>query len=498
MSTRRLATTHRADGPVQQAFIIAVAAAAAGLAVARWGSWALLMAFVPLLTIIAEKRVRPPGGWKKASDWSELSSWNEPGGWKGPLLHLLIVSVFVESLGVGPLSIGRLLSVAAVIAIIYALYADGWRVNAAIVTRGLPVFALVVSYAVSGFWSHHRDDWLFALGQLALALAYFGAFALLLDTDDTQRQLHPLMRTYAFGSIGAAVIAAIQGLVLHRAVGLQGDPNIFALYQVMAVPVVFGLARRAHLAGAPRQRNAWLAALPLLGVSILASGSRGGIAALVVTIVAISTLARASTVHRLVAAAVTAGLIITVSLLTNARATNVGDDRASGRMDIWIVSWQTFSGRAWSGIGAGNLKPESVHLLETTPGVELVKSHLLLSAGIEVHNLYLEALVERGVFGLAILLWMLIQAGFLLNRARHLVSDPVAAALTPMLLAFTVAAFFLSVPNNKMLWILVGLSAALPTGRAISRRGPAMAGVHAVAGQRFAPSEPAVPGRQHA
>jgi O-antigen ligase len=152
-----------------------------------------------------------------------------------------------------------------------------------------------------------------------------------------------------------------------------------------------------------------------------------------------------------------------VALLLDDRyaPSRVSSDRASGRIDIWHTAWQAFLDHPWTGIGAGNYVPSSIERLTTVPGVELVKSHLLLGEGIEVHNIYLEALAERGVFGLATLLLVIGYTGWALLVAARRFRTPAVAALFPMLMAYCVAAFFLSVSNSKLLWMLAGLAVAL-------------------------------------
>jgi O-antigen ligase len=172
-----------------------------------------------------------------------------------------------------------------------------------------------------------------------------------------------------------------------------------------------------------------------------------------------------------VAALLAMVLMGSIAAVTSARVdpTRVSTDRASGRIDIWYVAWHAFLDQPLTGIGSGNFVPRSVELLTSVPGVELVKSHLLESTGIEVHNLYLEALTERGVGGLAVLLWLLAATARGLARARS-PNRPELDCLLPMLLAFAVAAFFLSIANNKLLWMLVGLSVLLPAGSTIHSR----------------------------
>jgi O-antigen ligase len=332
--------------------------------------------------------------------------------------------------------------------------------------HSMPVLALVAVYVASGLWADNTRAWLFALGQLALAVAFYLAFATLPSMARPADVVRPLLRTYVLGAVLAAGIGLAQVPSQSRAVGLQGDPNIYAMYQVAALPALVCLARTASGA----RRALWLLACLPIAASVLASQSRGALVAMApVLLMSVATMAPRRLRLRLGVAALLAMVLMgSIAAVTSARVdpTRVSTDRASGRIDIWYVAWHAFLDQPLTGIGSGNFVPRSVELLTSVPGVELVKSHLLESAGIEVHNLYLEALTERGVGGLAVLLWLLAATARGLARARS-PNRPELDCLLPMLLAFAVAAFFLSIANNKLLWMLVGLSVLLPAGSTI-------------------------------
>jgi len=119
------------------------------------------------------------------------------------------------------------------------------------------------------------------------------------------------------------------------------------------------------------------------------------------------------------------------------------------------------------GIGAGNFQPQSLGLLQKTPGGRRQET-AYVRQGRLVHNSYLEALVELGPVGLALLLlviaftaWMLVRV---FQRARALHDDTtriVAATLLLALVSLAISMGFLSIALNKPLWIIVGLTIAL-------------------------------------
>src|SRR5690349_8260087 len=89
------------------------------------------------------------------------------------LLHLLVLSMFFESVGVGPLSVGRLLAAVAVIAVVARFMLSRAPLPERLPIRVMPVLCLLTLYVISGFWASYTGAWLFALGQLALAVAFY-------------------------------------------------------------------------------------------------------------------------------------------------------------------------------------------------------------------------------------------------------------------------------------------------------------------------------------
>ena len=391
------------------------------------------------------------------------------------LLHLLVLSVFVESVGVGPLRVGRLLALTAVGALLARVLLTDWRPrlprSAAPI---LPVVVLLVWALASGYWATGTGAWAYAMGQLGLALTYFVSFAVVVER---RHQVHQLLRTFVLGAVFASGVAFVQVLGgADRAEGLQGDPNIYALYQVAALPAA------ALLATSSTRAARWTGrlALPLLLLSVLATSSRGGLATALAVLLIM--MVRGDLGHRLRRyrlAATSASVVVAVGALAavmtlNARFSpeRVLSDRASGRFDIWYVAFREWQAHPLLGIGGGGFKPRSVELLETVPGVQLVDSHLLLSTGIEVHNIYLETLVEYGVVGFLLFVSVLLTTGWQLRRAGRESGDTALRCLPMVLVAFLAASFFLSVVNNKLLWMLVGLAVAVSGRPPLRSDGP--------------------------
>lgn len=372
------------------------------------------------------------------------------------ILYVLVLVPFGESLSLGPVTVGRLLAAVSVLVLAGKLITGQLRPPGFRGLVWLPTAGFMAIVVASGLWAPDFDGWSFAIGQAALAVAFGLAYALLVDDP---AQIGALLRVYVVGAVVASGIGFVQALTDVRAEGLQGDANIYALYQVAALPAALALARISRSGGA---RLLWiLATLPILG-SVFASQSRGALMALVATSLVLAALHER---RRLLVPLVLGAGVLAYNLapLIDDRyaVQRVSSDRASGRIDIWFTAWQAFLENPWTGIGAGNFVSQSIARLTTEPGVELVKSHLLTGEGIEVHNIYLESLAERGVFGFLTLLLLLGATLWCLRLAARRFPDPVVTALAPMLVTYCVASVFLSVSNSKLLWMLIGLAAAL-------------------------------------
>ena len=378
------------------------------------------------------------------------------------ILHVLVVSVFFESVSVGPIRIGRLLALVAILTIGARILLTGWRPPWLPPRAWVPVVLFVGWSWLSGTWARYPGGWHFAIGQLLLAGAYFLAFALFVRTSD---QVRLLLRTYALGAGLAAVIGVLQWSTNVRATGLQGDPNLFALYQVAAIPAAIALARTARTAQA---RRWWIALLVPLLLSVLASQSRGGLLSTLlvgVLLLATGNIPRERVIMLLGVASLVVLVAAGGTLNDRLNPDRIEKDRASGRLDIWYVAWHAFTERPATGLGGGNFKEYSIRLLEQQPGVELVKSHLLAGEGIEVHNVYLEMLAEYGLPGFLLFGGVLISTASGLRLVARRRTTAAAIALPGMLAAYATSAFFLSVVNNKLLWILAGTAAAARSRR---------------------------------
>jgi O-antigen ligase len=384
---------------------------------------------------------------------------------------LLVVTMYAEGVSFGGVHIGRLVGLFAAAALVYYVLtrrrAD-LEANLLLLVGG--AYGLWILASI--YWASD-DHWVYlTLFRWVLAFAYMLAFAILIRSPD---DLRPVMVAFVL----AAVVFGVVGLIAYlqgggqRGTGLQGDPNIFAAYQVLAIPpalVLAGLERRAHL------RVAYYAAVAFIILSVGASFSRGGLLALgavaVLTVILPWRLlfngrgAKLAYVLFLAFGGWLIAVLGSTQYLTRIQSILHGSDRGTGRLDIWSAGIRGYSHHPWSGLGAGGFQSQSLTLIQNTPGV--APSSLIDTAARPIHNAYLEPLVDLGPVGLAlysailvVTLWYLITAARTFGRTKDLVAQRLTVCVAISFLSLLVASIFLSIGLGKAVWMYVGIALAM-------------------------------------
>jgi O-antigen ligase len=408
------------------------------------------------------------------------------------VLPMLVVGVFVEVVSFGGLGLVTLIAPVALLILLAAASRPGTQIRAA--APLIWAFAYATWAVASGLWSVSLDGTAYLLASLAISLVYMLCFAALLDGEhELQRVLYAF--TFAALAIGAFAIGAfalgLSGTLEEgRSTGGTGDPNFFAAYQVVALPLAVVLASRVQKRW--ERVFVYCAILAVIG-SVLTSVSRGGVLTLIaLTLLLLLVPARTffrSQRHKAIFAT---GAVIaaTVSLAASggeilprlesvfrSDAATTAESRGSGRLELWAAAWHSAHERPFQGLGFGAFGDVSNELIADTPGVNL-QHFELRRRGLEVHNSYLGSLAELGVVGLTLFVGLLLSTALTLRRTarraraagRYFVMR-VANALLLSLFAWSIASFFLSSETSRPLWIVVGLSLALPKLVPDGRRG---------------------------
>jgi O-antigen ligase len=404
--------------------------------------------------------------------------------------HVLVVTVFAEAVTIGGVTIGRLAAPLALVAVISQALVAPLRLRHA----GLTV-AFVIGYSLlavaSLAWSVNAGATVGTLASLAISLVYMAAFATLVRS---RKDLRALMWTMLASSIVLGLLWITQFAIgVDRRFSTAGDPNFFAALQVVVIPLVVVLA--STQSSVPRRILLYFA-IAIIADSIISTLSRGGlvtllmVAALLVLLPARSLFTSARQKAALFAAAAI-GLAILLPLAWGPlghrfqegfKQSHVAGDRG----DLWLAAVHGYALHPVTGLGYGGFEATSFQLLRSTPGVNLAAHMRFRQGGEFVHSAYLGSLAELGPLGLVLFVGILGATARSLRRTARrarAAGDPfirsVANALLVGLLAFSASSFLLSTETSRALWLMVGLSLALPamvvpSGEASVETGPAV------------------------
>jgi O-antigen ligase len=342
-------------------------------------------------------------------------------------------------------------------------------------TRGLLVVvgALCTWCVASLLWSTAPDRSVEFLIASAISLTFGVCVATLVDSEQRLRIVMIVMAT-----LGATVAAVALGQVatgtFSRAVGGSEDPNLFALDQLLTLPLPIVLATTERQRAL---RLTFAAMAILISIGVLASLSRGGLIALAAVLVLLvampsvsplrSSRQRAWTALALGAAAAVFVGLYSAPLVERFNSEDPSDAGGSGRVNLWRGAETAISERPVLGLGHGAYFTDGLTIQRRTPGVDF-RGRTPVDPELRVHNVYLEVGAELGLVGLALFVAVLAVAiAGLRRRARQTAADgraflaTAARGLQLSLVAFAVCSVFLSTQTSADLWILLGLAAAL-------------------------------------
>jgi putative inorganic carbon (hco3(-)) transporter len=401
----------------------------------------------------------------------------------GSLLLLLAASVYLEAVQAQGTTISRLLAPLALVIVLVQLV----RGRASLRVDGPLVWA--TAYAVwalaSGLWTTSTAGTVFLLSSLGIALVYMLSFASLLES---RRDLERVLVVFALASLVVGVLSFPRvaqtlgfGGVLERgrSRGGVGDPNTFAALQLVALPLVIVLAGQAKRL--PAQIGLYTTVLISIGSIITALSRAGfiGLAVLLVVVVAApyrllfgSRRGKAMTLAILAFGLTVVSVRHSSDLTTRVQSIwsqgRQSAEQGSGRLELWKAAELSVAERPWLGLGYGAFPSASNDLLRRTPGIDF-RVYAGRKQGAPVHNAYLESLVELGVAGPILYAGLLVATALALRRtARRALRagdqfmGRVSHALILGLGTWAISSIFLSAETSRPLWIIVGLSLALP------------------------------------
>jgi O-antigen ligase len=336
------------------------------------------------------------------------------------------------------------------------------------------VTAYVLLAVASVTWTVSLAVTLTTLASLAISLVYMGAFATLVRS---RRDLRAIMWTMLVSSAFLGLLWITQfASGVDRRFNKAGDPNFLAAFQVIVLPLVIVLASTQFSFG---RRLLLYSAIAVIADSVISTLSRGGFITLAVVVGLLMLLpsrplfgSRREKAAFFTAAAIGLALLLPLAWGPLAHRFERGFSQsqvAGARGDLWLAALHGYQMHPLNGLGYGGFQAASFQLLRSTPGVNLA-AHLRFREGGEfVHNAYLGSLAELGPLGLALFVGILGSTGRSLRRTAQrakTVGDSfirsVANALLIGLLALALSSVLLSTETSRALWLIVGLSLALP------------------------------------
>lgn len=325
----------------------------------------------------------------------------------------------------------------------------GWQVLAAIAApaTSLPAIRLLIEQALAfGLVVLVIDDVdkLKTLGLVVLATV-------------SAISLHAL-RQFTTGEITEHALQW-NGSSVVRVVGYFPNPNVFAAFLVLLLPLVVVLVWRAPL-------PSWLALLliALPGLALVLTFSRAALVGLLLAVGLVMTRRRSWLPLTVAALAVTA--------VVNPLSTGRLLPGIASRVEVWVAALGIIADHPLTGVGVGNFQAAAPRYWNA-------------------HNLYLHVAAESGVVAglllIAVLVLALSQAGELSGRGGD--AGAVGRAFSISILAFA-ALSMVDAPYNAAavrtaFWLVLGLLAAalrVTPARERHRPRPATTAAPAVAG----------------
>lgn len=325
---------------------------------------------------------------------------------------------------------------------------------------GCLLFVVVLSWLSQGYWVITQPLQIF----IAFTIFFFVTLSMVTSIDRTKA----VFWTIVICMLLATFDVITDYLFFHRAYGISArpgglfkDPNYYGVSAVIALPLVYYLAKTTMN---KFFRFGFYATMFLYVVGIALSASRGAILGTGVMLVIALFLSKYKVrAFFVVTLLVVVGVVVApenvVSRFSN---TYVAEDEAvSGtaasttrRFQLYKAGWLMILDHPLQGVGLGLFKSESINYVPQ-----------LVGPGV-AHSTYIELGAELGLPGLFLFLGIIAftYRGLLRLRKLYFYDDQLRLLYTSMLVAlsgYVVSGAFLSAHNTKLFWLLVFLTIAL-------------------------------------
>lgn len=355
--------------------------------------------------------------------------------------------------------------------------APGWRRHPLLVALAL---AFVTWAIVSAAWAVNLEQVRTLGSRLVTDVLVFLAVPVFV-----QRTRHLLQLGWTM--LACAAMSYLLGIVtgadlLGRALGTFTDPNEFAAALVPAIAIGLPLSESASSTLA-RATGRGLVAVCTAGV--LASGSRGGMLALVVVFATVLLTSRGRERVRLLGASLMCAAGGLAWLVLTPAGSNIlarmSDHDSSGRSELWKVAVRQFQQHPVHGIGLGNYPALARNYLDG-----IAQLDLFLRDPRVVHSTPLELLAELGAVGATLYYAFVLGCLVVGMRAVRVARRSDDAQLTAVIRGVVAAlvgtmatTVFLSGQYQELAWVLL---ASCLAGMSVARREAALRDARSVLG----------------
>jgi O-antigen ligase len=389
------------------------------------------------------------------------------------LLYLLIiVSPFVNhpiwSRSEGDLTVIKYLGLVSLLFAVFALLVGAGSRPSFVDTRPGRWCLAFYSIAISSyFWG--GGELTLQPTPLTILISMFGLLLVLLIQVSTMERL----RRVALVTIGSVTFVSLYVIREYQRIlasgesarpgWVTGDANYYTVSAVLCVPLALCFARdttRPHW-------ERWFSSgcLIIILAAITAAASRGGFLGLLAGLLVALWSSRRRWRNILVIVLLISAfmLIAPSSPLHRLLDPTQGDTEAeANRLSSWRASLTVFTENPLLGVGLGNFKNA------LTVRDLIAQGYVFLA-----HNTYLEIAVESGLPGVIVFVGLFVSLWRALTPLAHRTSHHgiwtrddqliciIATGLRGGLLAYAVAAFFITAWWQRMLWIVIGLALAV-------------------------------------
>jgi O-antigen ligase len=338
-------------------------------------------------------------------------------------------------------------------------------------TRSLLASSPVLSAAVIAFvaWSTISAAWAVSSGTALSSTSRFLLdvllFPIVFAAIRERRHVVWIVGAFVLGAVISAAFGLLESNGARLAGGI-GDPDGEAALLTAALALDFGLIA-AVPRGSPLRLLAVVGGL-IMGVGLLDTGSRGGVVALGVVLVAAVVFGgrwRARAAGLVLLVAVLAPFYVLL-LTPSAAVQHLSSSTSSGRTDLWKVGVRMWQANPVVGVGSGNFALAAVHYVQSAG--PLSRADLIVDVPHATHNTYLEILDELGVPGLIAFIVIAVasissalRAARLYERTGNAAFELMCRCVALALIAQLSADFFITNEYEHLLWLLLALPPAL-------------------------------------